>query len=65
MGKKVWAHRLDRAPYKKYRGISLFVRASGSWCNGVNTIDDDSGGNKLDGGDNADKDADDRSWICV
>lgn len=45
------------APYKKYRGISLFVR--GNCCNGANNNDADSG-DSIDGGDIADMDDVDR-----
>jgi len=49
------------APYKKYSRTSLFVR--GNCCNSVDNNDDDSSNKKLDGGDNADMDDEDRSWI--
>jgi hypothetical protein len=49
------------APYKKYRRTSLFVR--GNYCNDVINNGDDSGDNKLDGGDNADMDDEARSWV--
>jgi hypothetical protein len=53
------------APYKKYRGTLLVVRGNCNCCNGVNNNGGGGGDNKLDGGDNADMDNEDRSWMCV